>query len=244
MRLTFMHFFANPRLSTTSLAFAAALALIFPCSGTAHAQFSAPPNTANTFRDTSMVKPPAGAKVAIYEFEDLECPACAHAFPIVHAAVDHYKIPLVRHDFPLRMHIWSKDAAITARYIQDKISPAGAEDYRRAIFANQQSIASKEDLQNFTQKYFQNNHRTMPFVVDPNGLFAAEVQADYTLGERIGLSQTPTIFVVTQKNWIQITDVSQLYATIDSVLAQAGTSPAPTRTASNSKLKHVSTTQK
>ncbi len=40
-----------------------------------------------------MVKPPAGARVAIYEFEDLECPACAHAYPIVHAAIDKYKIP-------------------------------------------------------------------------------------------------------------------------------------------------------
>ena len=37
------------------------------------------------FQDTSMLKPPAGAKVAIYEFDDLECPACAHALPIVHA---------------------------------------------------------------------------------------------------------------------------------------------------------------
>ena len=46
----------------------------------------------------------------------------------------------------------------------------------------------------------------MPFVIDPTGLFAAEVNADYTLGERIGLTQTPTIFVVTQKNWVQVTD--------------------------------------
>ena len=36
----------------------------------------------------------------------------------------------------------------------------------------------------------------MPFVIDPTGRFAAEVQADYTLGERIGLIHTPTIFVL------------------------------------------------
>src|SRR5215471_5065973 len=83
----------------------------------ATAQFSAPPNTGTAFKDTSMLKPPAGAKIAIFKFEDLECPACAHAYPIVHAAAERYKIPIVRHDFPLRMHIWSRDAAITARYL-------------------------------------------------------------------------------------------------------------------------------
>jgi protein-disulfide isomerase len=239
MRLTYM-----TRLPRPSLFLAAAFALTLSVAATGHAQLSAPPNTANAFRDTSMVKPPAGAKIAIYEFEDLECPACARAFPLVHAAVDHYKIPLVRHDFPLKMHIWSHDAAVNARYIQDKIDPKLAEDYRRAVFASQQSIATKEDLQNFTQKFFQTHGHPMPFVIDPNGLFAAEVQADYTLGERIGLTQTPTIFVVTQKNWIQITDINQLYATIDSTLAQLPATSTPTKTAANSKLKHAPGVQK
>ena len=206
------------------------------------AQFSAPPNTGNTFKDTSMLKPPAGAKIAIYKFEDLECPACSHAYPIVHAAADRYKIPIVRHDFPLKMHIWSRDAAITARYLQDKVSPATAEEFRGAVFAAQQSIASKEDLANFTRKFFQSHKLNEPFVIDPAGLFAAEVNADYTLGERIGITQTPTIWVVTQKNWVQVTDINQLYSTIDSVQSQvAQSTPAPTP---NSKLKHAPTPQK
>jgi protein-disulfide isomerase len=179
---------------------------------------------AGGFKDTSMLRAPAGSRVAIYEFEDLECPACAHAFPIVHAAVDKYKIPLVRRDFPLKMHIWSFDAAVIARYMQDKISPQAAEDYRRAVFANQISIATKEDLNAFTQKYFQSHGRVMPFVIDPSGLFAAEVRADYTLGERVGLTQTPTIFIVTQKGFVQVTDVTQLYAMLDTAIAE---NPAP-----------------
>jgi len=207
----------------TRLVLAAALLAALP----ATAQFSAPPNTANNFKDTSMVKPPLGAKVAIYEFEDLECPACAHAAPIVHAAIERYKIPLVRHDFPLRMHIWSFDAAVTARYLQDKVSPKVAEDFRRDVFASQASIASKDDLQNFTRKWFQNHGQNMPFVMDPAGLFTQEVKSDYTLGERIGLTQTPTIFVVTQKAWVQVTDINQLYATIDTAIAQTS-APAST----------------
>ena len=182
---------------------------------------------ATGFKDTSMLRAPAGTRVAIYEFEDLECPACAHAFPIVHTAVEKYKIPLLRHDFPLKMHIWSFDAAVIARYIQDKISPQAAEDYRRAVFANQISIASKEDLTAFTQKYFQSHGRQMPMIIDPNGLFAAEVRADTTLGERVGLTQTPTIFIVTQKGFTQVNDVTQLYAMLDTAIAE---NPAPAST--------------
>src|SRR5271154_1811064 len=184
---------------------------------------------AGGYRDTSMLRAPAGVPVAIYEFEDLECPACAHAFPIVHAAVEKYKVPLIRRDFPLGgAHIWSFDAAVIARYIQDKISPQAADDYRRAVFANQVSIATKEDLNAFSQKYFQSHGRVMPFVIDPNGLFAAEVRADHTLGERVGLTQTPTIFIVTQKGYTQVNDVTQLYAMLDTAIAE-NPAPAPAR---------------
>lgn len=220
-----------------------AAALLLPlCFAAARAQTSAPPNSGTAFKDTSMIKPPAGAKVAIYEFEDLECPACAHAAPIVHAAVDHYHIPLVRRDFPLKMHVWSFDAAVIARYIQDKISPEAAEEYRRAVFANQQSIASKEDLQNFTQRFFSSHGRTMPFVVDPQGTFANEVRADYALGEKMGLAQTPTIFVVTPKHWTQITDVNLLYQTIDDAIAQTASTPSATPVRSN--LRHPASVQR
>ena len=213
----------------------------FTLLGLHHVQLAVPAGQGDPLKDTTALRPPAGAKVAIYEFEDLECPACARAFPIVHNAADHYKIPIVRHDFPLRMHLWSLDAAIMARYIQDKISPEAAEEYRRAVFANQTSIASKEDLQAFTQRYFQQHGRAMPFVVDPTGQFTREVLADQALGDRIGLTQTPTIFVATTKGWVQVTDPTQLYQTIDTALAQT----ASTNTAStNSKLRRPATPQR
>lgn len=207
---------------------AATLLLVLPASVPAFAQTAG-------YRDTSMLRAPAGVPVAIYEFEDLECPACAHAFPIVQQAVAHYNIPYIRHDFPLPQHIWSFDAAVIARYMQDKISPKAAEDYRGAVFANQTAIASKEDLQNFTRHYFQAHGHEMPFVIDPAGQFTREVIADRTLGERIGLSHTPSIFVVTQRHWTQVTDVSLLYQTIDTALAEA---PATARPVSRTKSTH------
>ena len=69
---------------------------------------------------------------------------------------------------------WSRDGAITARYLQDKVSPEMAEQFRRDVFAAQLSIASKDDLQNFTRKWFQQHGQQMPFVMDPSGRLIAE----------------------------------------------------------------------
>ena len=64
----------------------------------------------------------------------------------------------------------------------------------------------------------------LPMIIDPNGLFAAEVRADQTLGERINLHQTPSIFIVTQKGYTEVTDITQLYAMLDTAIAE---NPAP-----------------
>ena len=205
---------------TRLMPFALAAALTFAAPAALHAQNAVPPGQGDTFKDTSMLKLPAGERAAIFEFEDLECPACARAFPIVHTAVEHYKIPLIRHDFPLQMHIWSHDAAIDARYLQDKVSPELAEQYRRDVFAQQNSIASKDDLQQFTRKWLGAHGQQMPFVMDPTGRFAAEVQSDYTLGERLGVQHTPTIIVIAPHGWTQVIDVTQLYSVIDAALAE------------------------
>jgi protein-disulfide isomerase len=190
------------------------------------AQTAVPP-PGDKFRDTSMLKPPAGAKVAIIEWEDLECPACAHAFPIVHAAVAHYKIPLIRYDFQIPGHIWSHEASLYARYLQDKVSPTVAEDYRRQVFASQYQIGSKDDLHNFTVKFFQTKGQQIPFVLDPTGQFEKEVTADKALGEKLGLQHTPTLVVVTPTHWVEVDDMSQLYSVIDAALAQtAAAAPA------------------
>ncbi len=177
------------------------------------------------FQDTSMLKPPAGAKVAMYEFDDLECPACAHALPIVHAAVERYKIPLVHRDYPLtEIHVWSFDAAVTARYLQDKVSPAMADDFRRDVFANQNGISSKDDLARFTSGWFQAHRVSLPFVMD--AACQNEVKADRALGDRLGVGPhgTPCIFVVTEQSWAEVTDLNQLYRMIDAAIAQTGAS--------------------
>lgn len=199
----------------------------------AHAQ-TAVGGQVTAFKDTSMLKPPAGVKVAVIEWEDPECPACARAFPIVHAGVKQYNIPLVRYDFHINGHIWSADAALYARYLQDKVSADLATQYRREVFASQFKIASQDDLKQFTQQFFSRNGKQMPFVVDPTGQLAKEIKADNDLGLKLGLAETPTIIVVTPKEWIQVKDVMDLYQAIDkaeadtkNMAAVAPVKPAP-----------------
>jgi hypothetical protein len=173
-----------------------------------------------TYKDTSMIKPPAGAKVAIWEFEDMECPVCGYDAPIVRAAVRKYKIAYVRHDFPLtEIHVWSFDAAVDARYIQAK-SPELAEQYRLAVFAAQAGISNKDDLHNFTAHFASAHGILWPFVVDPQGLLAAKVKEDRALGDRIAaVPHTPMVWVTTRRGAVEVQDIKQLYSTIDAAIA-------------------------
>src|SRR5215510_4229652 len=82
------------------------------------------------------LKPPKGSQVALVVFEDLQCPDCRRAAPLVEQASKTYKIPVVRHDFPLPMHPWSYQAAVMARFF-DTHSKALGNEFRDYIFENQ-----------------------------------------------------------------------------------------------------------
>jgi hypothetical protein len=81
-------------------------------------------------------------------------------------------------------------------------------------------------------------------VVDPDGKFAAEVKADFALGERVGIEHTPTIYVVSNnaygKPFVEVVDRSKLYAIIDQMKSEAGGSAA---TASNAAPKRAKATK-
>ncbi len=202
--------------------FAVALALLLTSAVAvpARAQFSQASPSAITYKDTSMIKPPVGSKVAIWEFEDMECPACAHDSSIVREAVRKYKLPYLRHDFTLGpMHPWSGDSAVYARYIQLNKSTEVAEQYRLAVFAAQAGISNKNDLHDFTVHFASAHGIQWPFVVDPQGKLAALVNADKALGDRIGIQHTPTIWVATAHGIVEVEDITRLYTIIDSAIA-------------------------
>lgn len=186
----------------------------------AHAQFGAPQTT--PVHDPSALRPPSGSRVAIIEFEDMECPDCANANPLLKEASEKYRIPWVRHDFPLPFHNWSFQAAVDARWFDTKNKKLG-DDYRDYIFANQRSIETPAQLTQFTEKYAQSHGVAMPFAIDPQGKLAAEVKADYALGQRVGIEHTPTIWVASANSkgapFVEVVDRSKLFQLIDQAMA-------------------------
>lgn len=166
-----------------------------------------------------VLKPPKGAQVAIVVFEDLECPDCRRAAPLVQEAAKTYKIPVVRHDFPLPFHKWSFDAAVIARYFDTHSKQLGNQ-YRDYIFEHQPEI-TPENLRGYSEKFAADHKVDLPFVVDPQGKLAAEVVADRDLGKSIHLEHTPTIYVVSSKSqgkpFVEVVDRTQLFQLIDAM---------------------------
>lgn len=205
------------RLSRTRYALFLAATALFCLAPYARAQ-------ATQVRDSSPLKPPSGHNVAMIEFYDLQCPLCARTNTTLIAAANQYKIPWIRYDLLIPGHPWSRQAAINARFFDTKSATLG-NDYRDYIFANQTSIETPPQLQQFTQRFADAHKVALPFAIDPMGKFAAEIQADVDLGRRIGVDHTPTIFIVASgghaPRYTEVLDPNRtLFQTIDQVLSE------------------------
>jgi protein-disulfide isomerase len=170
----------------------------------------------------SVLRPPKGSQVAIVVFEDLQCPMCRRTAPLVEQASKTYKIPVVRHDFPLPMHNWSYQAAVMARYF-DTHSKAMGNEFRDYIFENQLEV-NPQNLRGYAEKFATAHKVDFPFVIDPGGKLAALVNADRDLGKAIKLDHTPTVYIVSSrtagKPYVEVKDNSQLYTTIDTMMKE------------------------
>lgn len=162
--------------------------------------------------DGSALEIPHDADVAIVVFEDLQCPDCARAHPQLLAAAQANDVPLVIHDFPIKRHLWAFPAAILARHFTLQSAQAGSE-FRTFIFENQRDI-TPDNLRQHADRFAEQHKLYVPSVVDPDGKLLALVQADYDLGEKIGLQYVPLMFVVNRgtgpSRWTEVKDPQQL----------------------------------
>jgi len=167
-----------------------------------------------------VLRPPAGAQVAIVIFEDLECPDCRRAVPVLEEASRRYNVPLIVHDFALPSHAWSFAAAVTARYFESQ-SKALGDQYRDYIFEHQPEITT-DTLRTFSERFAAEHKVALPKVVDPQGKFAQQVAADRDLAYDMRLRGTPTIYVVSKsqvKSLADDVDRSELNLLIDAMKA-------------------------
>lgn len=190
------------------------------------------PAMAQQAQGENPLKPPKGYKVALVEFEDLECPDCANAAPLMQEAAKTYHIPLVRYDFPLPQHAWAKPAAIMARYFDTKSKKLGDEFraycFKHQPYPNEEApyIQTPEDLRKAAEKFAAEHHVSLPLNVDPDGKLEAKVDADKQLGVDVGIKHTPTIYVVSDKKqgqpFVEVVDRTNLFSQIDQMIAEAG----------------------
>jgi protein-disulfide isomerase len=169
-------------------------------------------------QDPALLRPPKGASVAIIVFQDLECPKCRADAPVEEQAARTHNVPLVRHDFPLPMHKWSFNAAVMARYFDTQGKDLGNQ-FRDYIFQHQPEITA-DNLQGFAQKFATEHKVELPFVIDPQGKFTAEVNADKELGRKVGIQHTPTIYVVSNNPshpLVEVADTNQLFQTVEAM---------------------------
>ncbi len=188
--------------------------------------------------DACALKPPKGAAVALVEYEDLQCPDCARAAPLMKEAARAYKIPLVRHDFPLQKHNWARQAAVLARFFDTKSKKIG-DEFRDYIYANQPQI-NPDNLRSFAEKFAAERKIALPMAIDPVGELERKVAADLACGMRNNVSHTPTIYVVGNKEagspFVEVVDRRELFQMIDDMKRQAAAAkPATKKTAKPAK---------
>jgi protein-disulfide isomerase len=200
---------------------------LLPATFAAHAQFAGT-GARDNFRDTTILRPPAGVKVALIVFEDLGCPACARAHPFEVEAVKQTHVALLRYDFPIEAHVWTFSGAVCARYVQDTYGPAMAEEFRSAVFKTQNMYSSEEDIHRFLATFLERRGKKMPAVFDPGGKLGKEVTADYELGKRLNVEFTPTVVIVTRNNYQVVcgtkegaNDPAKILEVVKAAMAQA-----------------------
>ena len=183
-------------------------------------------------QDGSMLKPPAGSSVAIVVFEDMECPSCAQRAPLLEQASKTYSVPVVIHDFPLRQHAWANDAAVYAKYFEDKYGKPVSDQYRLFIYQNQPAI-TKGSLRTYVERFANEHKLELPFMIDPQGKYAAAIKQDVDFGTNtVKINETPTVFVVTGNSSVHVTDFAQLYGMVDQAKRSA---PAPAASKGSAK---------
>jgi protein-disulfide isomerase len=208
-----------------------------------------------TSGDTSTLRPPQGATVAIVAFEDLQCPDCADTEALLQEASAKYGVPLVRRDFPLPMHNWSFEAHVLARYfdkvgadtksgatkvgdMKDAAAKSGArvlplgEQFRRWVYANQASI-NKQSLRGMAERFADQHGLELPANIDPKGELAKLVQADFALGQQVSVIHTPTVFVVSVSQrgapLVETLDRDRLFSMIEQMQAAVKQSTGETK---------------
>ena len=129
-------------------------------------------------------------------FKVLNCVPCAREYPVVMNATNRTEVPVGMREFPPLSTKWplSNAAAVYADFFDDKSLRLGM-DFRGYIFQNQSQV-TRDNLSQYAQHFADENKVELPVALDPQGKYHDELLADVALGERLGVKQLPTVFVI------------------------------------------------
>ncbi|HEX4594717.1 MAG TPA: thioredoxin domain-containing protein [Bryobacteraceae bacterium] len=172
-----------------------------------------------------MIAPVEGAAspVRVVIYEDLQCPDSAH----FRAMLDEQLLPrygakvrFEHRDFPLPKHNWARQAAIAARFFEER-QPGLGVTYRKQTLANLRTIHLynfNEHLSQFAKEHGVDPTQAVAALNDQN--LAALVDKDYQDGVASGIARTPTI-LVNGKPFIETFTFEDVSKAIDASLASS-----------------------
>jgi protein-disulfide isomerase len=137
------------------------------------------------------------APIRIEVFSDFQCPACKTLYeetlrPLMRDYVASGKVYLIHRYFPLAMHPVGLPAAIYA-CAAERIGKY--EEVATALFRDQVALSLSGNVDQSASSVLTaaEAKQVRALVRDPS--VAAEVQADYALGEKVPIRQTPTMII-------------------------------------------------
>ncbi|RSN61262.1 disulfide bond formation protein DsbA [Amycolatopsis sp. WAC 04182] len=147
--------------------------------------------------DSHRLSDPAGSKVTVVEFLDLECEACGAAFPGVERLRAEYgdRVTFVLRYFPIPSH---QNAELAARAVEAAGKQGKLEPMYRLMFEKQpewgdQQVSHRGTFLGFARELGLDLQAFETALDDPVTL--GRVLADRTDGANIGVEGTPTFFV-------------------------------------------------
>ena len=137
------------------------------------------------------------APIRIEVFSDFECPACKGLHEqILPLVFKDYVIPgkvyLVSHEFPLRMHQYSREAA---NYATAAAQLGKYQQVADALFLNQVAWAANGKVWDTVANVLTPAEAKKVQLLAKDPAVLSEVQRDVDAGTAGGINQTPTMFV-------------------------------------------------
>lgn len=152
---------------------------------------------AEIIKDALAVKGPEDAKVTIVEFSEYQCPYCQKYVEAAYQDImTNYgdQVRYIFRDYPLPFHSNAQIAAEAARCAGDQ---GQYWDFHDLLFANQADWSALEDSQEALIGYAgQLGLNQLDFTnCLQEGKFTQQIKDDMALGQKVGVSGTPSFFV-------------------------------------------------